>query len=60
MSTNDSGVDIKFSRPGEKERKKERQRARINRQRSSQEVRERERARGIDKGGKTVVNNAVK
>ena len=47
MSTNDSRVDITFSRQGliEAERERELQRARINRQRRSQEDRERERAR---------------
>ena len=48
MSTNDSRVDITFLRQGltEAEREGELQRARINRQRTSQGIRERERARG--------------
>ena len=51
MSTNDSGVDITFSRQGFMEaiRERERQRARMNRQRSSQEDRERERARARER-----------
>ena len=60
MSTNDSGVDIMFSREGltKAERKREESRARINRQRSSQEDREGEWAlQELEKGGETVLNN---
>jgi hypothetical protein len=62
MPTNDSRVDITFSRQRltEAERERERQRARINRQRSSQEDPAKESGPGLEKGGEIIPNNAVK